>query len=71
MIGSGAMILLETLPRIKGSPLVFPSSVGGTARISIQKVWRRMRALAELDDLRLHDLRHNFARVGHYLTESK
>ena len=61
LLGSGAMALLETLPRISGAPLVFPSTVGGTTKISIQKVWRKVRALAELDDLRLHDLRHNFA----------
>ena len=45
---------------LQGRLLVFPSSAGGTTSISIQKVWRKVRAMADLDDLRLHDLRHNF-----------
>jgi integrase len=61
LLGKGAMALLDDLPRVEGSPLVFPSAVGGTTPISIQKVWRGVRSRAGLDDLRLHDLRHNFA----------
>ena len=61
LLGKGAMALLDDLPRVQGSPLVFPSAVGGTRPISIQKVWRGVRLRAGLDDLRLHDLRHNFA----------
>ena len=30
----------------------------------MQKPWRRIRARAGLDDVRLHDLRHSFASVG-------
>lgn len=64
LLGSGVMSLLSTLPRIDRSPLVFPSSVGGTTKISIQKIWRKVRKKADLDDLRLHDLRHNFASTA-------
>jgi len=56
--------MLEGLDRQKGSPLVFPSSVGGITPISIQKVWRNIRETADLGDLRLHDLRHNFASAA-------
>jgi len=61
LLGEGAIALLNRLECVKGSPLVFPSSKGGTTPISIQKVWRGVRAEAQMDDLRLHDLRHNFA----------
>ena len=61
LLGSGAMALLDNLEKVSGSPLVFPSSIGGLTPISIQQVWRKVRKLAGLEDLRLHDLRHNFA----------
>ncbi len=32
--------------------------------INLQKPWRRIRALAELEDVRLHDLRHSFASIA-------
>ncbi len=31
---------------------------------NLQKPWRKLRALAGLDDVRIHDLRHTFASVG-------
>jgi integrase len=62
--GAGAVDLLKTLDRVDGSPLVFPSAVGGTTPISIKKVWRKVRETAGLDDVRLHDLRHNFASAA-------
>jgi integrase len=32
--------------------------------VGLQKVWERVRKIAELPDVRLHDLRHSFASVG-------
>ena len=64
LLGAGAADLLKTLDRIAGSPLVFPSAVGGATPISIKKVWRKVRQGAGLDDVRLHDLRHNFASAA-------
>jgi integrase len=32
--------------------------------VNLEKPWRRIRAAAKLDDVRLHDLRHSFASVG-------
>ena len=33
----------------------------GKHLINLQKPWRRIRAIAGLDDVRIHDLRHSFA----------
>ena len=36
----------------------------GRHLVNLEKPWRRIRAAAKLDDVRLHDLRHSFASVG-------
>lgn len=64
VLGDGAVELLKGLPRVEGSELVFPSSAGGDIPISLQKVWAKVRNRAGLSDLRLHDLRHNFASTA-------
>lgn len=64
LLGKEALNFIKTLPRVHGSPLVFPSAAGGTTQISIQKVWDRVRSAADLDGVRLHDLRHNFASIA-------
>lgn len=64
LLGAGAIALLKDLPPVEGSPLVFPSAAGGTTPISIQKVWDKVRKSADLSELRLHDLRHNFASAA-------
>ena len=32
--------------------------------VGLQKIWNRIRGVAGLEDVRLHDLRHSFASVG-------
>jgi integrase len=63
-IGSAALDLVRTLPRMAGNPFVFPGRVAGQPLVGLQKVWERVRSAAHLDALRLHDLRHGFASVG-------
>ncbi len=63
-IGLAALDLLRTLPQTAGNPFVFPGRVAGQPLVGLQKVWERVRAAANLDALRLHDLRHGFASVG-------
>jgi integrase len=36
----------------------------GARLINLQKPWRRIRAKANLGDVRIHDLRHSFASVA-------
>jgi integrase len=53
--------ILHELPRDPSSPFVLPGKRPDSHFIGIQKPWQRIRALAGLSDLRLHDLRHAFA----------
>jgi integrase len=63
-LNAPAMAVLADLPRIDGNPHVLPGDRAGSHIINIEKTWRRVRHAAELDDVRLHDLRHSFASVG-------
>ena len=57
-----AVGLLETLPRRKHSPWVFPGrDRDGRLGGGLDRAWRLVRASADLEDVRLHDLRHSFA----------
>lgn len=63
-LGAPALDLLSSLPRIQGNPFVFPATSGDGHFIGLRKVWGNIRARAGLDDVRIHDLRHNFASVA-------
>jgi integrase len=56
--------LLAGLPRFAANEHVFPGERPGAPFVGIQKPWQRIRKLAGLNDLRLHDLRHGFASTG-------
>jgi len=56
--------ILQELPRVKGNPFVIVGDRAGAHLVNLQKPWRRIRARAGLDDVRLHDLRHSYASVG-------
>lgn len=64
LLGKEALNFIKALPKVHGSPLVFPSAAGGETQLSIQKVWDRVRSAADLNGVRLHDLRHNFASIA-------
>ena len=60
-IGAAAVALLAELPRLEGSPYVFPGARSGQPLREIKRVWTAARHAAGLDDVRLHDLRHTVA----------
>jgi integrase len=60
-LGAHAIALLASLPRAKGSLYVFPGKDPKRPILEINRVWFAVRHAAELDDVRLHDLRHSFA----------
>ena len=58
-----AVRLLEALPRREGCPWVFPGEdrEGRFSGGGLDHAWQTVRTHAELEDVRLHDLRHSFA----------
>lgn len=69
-LGSVAVKLLRTIPRRRDNPYVVTGDVEGQHLTDMQKPWRRIRRLAELPDVRIHDLRHTFASSGVALGQS-
>ena len=63
-LSSPARALLERLPR--AGRWVFTSArTGGRLPIpTLEAFWRKVRAEAGLDDVRLHDLRHTYASIA-------
>jgi integrase len=59
-----ALVLLHAIPRLEGNPYVICGERPGRHLVNIEKPWRRIRAAARLEDVRLHDLRHSFASVA-------
>ena len=60
-LAPSAVRLLEVLPRDEDNPWVIAGRKPGSHLTDLQHPWRRIRARAELDDVRIHDLRHSFA----------
>lgn len=60
----GALAVLAELPRLSGNPYVLPGDRPASHFIGIQKPWQRVRALAGLTDVHIHDLRHAFASTA-------
>jgi integrase len=63
-LNDAAIRLLQTMPRMAGNPYVIAGNKAGSRLINLQKPWRRLRALAGLNDVRIHDLRHSYASVA-------
>ncbi len=63
-LGAAALELLSALPRHEGNPYLIPGKKAGAHLVGMPKIWQRIRKLAKLEDVRLHDLRHSFASVG-------
>jgi integrase len=58
-LGTAALVLLSTLPRIAGTDYVFPATSGASHFQGVKKVWAKVRQKAELQpDIVLHTLRH-------------
>jgi integrase len=59
-----ALAVLAELPRVEGNPHIIVGGVAGAALVNLEKPWRVIRKKAELEEVRLHDLRHAFASVA-------
>jgi integrase len=63
-LNAPAVALLQDLPHVKSNPHVIVGATATGPLIGINKIWERIRGRAELDGVRLHDLRHSFGSVG-------
>ncbi len=59
-----AQEILAALKRKDGNPFVITGAKKGSHLVNLEKPWRRIRAEAGLEDVRLHDLRHSFASMA-------
>ncbi len=57
-----AVSIIKGMPRIKNSPYVFSSSSGSYFK-GLQKSWEKIRVNLEMQDVRIHDLRHSYATI--------
>ena len=62
-----ALALLRRMPRLQENEFILPGRSLSGHLINIHKPWRRIRARAGLQDVRLHDLRRT---VGSWLAQS-
>lgn len=64
-LGDAAVKLLAELKEDAGDGrYVIPSRRNAQSLVNLQKPWRRLRTMADLENVRIHDLRHTFASVG-------
>jgi integrase len=59
ILSEQARTILENLPKL--GTYVFMSQISGKPVLGINKAWLKIREIAALPDVRLHDLRHSFA----------
>lgn len=69
---SAVETVLDGITRLRGNPWVIVGERPGRRLMTLKSVWRRVRILAGLGEMRLHDLRHSYASralaVGEDLT---
>jgi len=63
-LGHPGIDLLRTISIIEGSEFVFPASRGSGHIVGLRSVWAKVKKLADLQGVRIHDLRHSFASVA-------
>lgn len=69
-LGPDALEELSKIERHENNPYVIVGKLPGTHLTDMQRPWRRIRARAGIEDVRIHDLRHSFASSAAGLGES-
>lgn len=63
-LSAPALEVLNGINRHEGNPYVIVGRNKESHLVNLRKPWYRIRKLAGLEDLRMHDLRHSFASVA-------
>jgi integrase len=63
-LSAAALAVFASIPRVERNPYIIVGAKEGLPRVDLKKPWRAIRKAADLNDLRIHDLRHSFASVG-------
>lgn len=64
VLPAAAVAVIDALPRIQGNPYLIPGRRDGQPLQSPKKLWRRLCAEAEVEGLRIHDLRRFYASMA-------
>ena len=63
-LSAPALEILANLPRLEGNPFVVCGEAAGKCLADLKRPWVRVCDRAGINNLRIHDLRHNFASTG-------
>jgi len=63
-LSNAALSVLRKIPRIEGNPFIIAGYEDGKPRSDLKKPWKSICHAANLERLRIHDLRHSFASLG-------
>lgn len=63
-LGTAALEKLDAIEKLDDNDFVITGKNAGSNLTDLQHPWRRIRKIAKLNDVRLHDLRHSFASHG-------
>ena len=63
-LNDAASEIIQNIPQQLDNEFVFCGIRAGQPIKELQKAWQRIRSSANLDDVRIHDLRHTFASVA-------
>lgn len=63
-VGKPVFEILQHLDRVEGSEFVLPSANEDGPYVGLQKEWERIRKWADIEDVRIHDLRRSFGSTA-------
>lgn len=64
LLNQAALSVLRDLPSVPDNEYVIVGTIDQKHIIDLQKPWRRIRAAAGIEDVRIHDLRHTYASIA-------
>lgn len=63
-LGTATLNKLMAIKKLEDNKFVITGKNPGAYLTNLQHPWRRIRKIAKLDNVRLHDLRHSFVSYG-------